>query len=469
MHNRRKRFRVKFPNRFRTPQLLGLLIIFQIFTVIIFLFTWPSSVTLSFVAPFEEVKYWAPIIKNFEKQYPGIQIELLDDPEFIYTTDNVEVIYTSDLQNGAPQYDLIYMDIIWVSGFAEKGWLKDLSEFISTEELSEFLTSEVEAGHYQNRLYRIPFRSDVGMIFYNKRLLEKGGYQLPEELPKTLKRLKEISKDLQRQQIAKWGYLWQGRKYEGLITTFVEVLDSYGGYWIDLDKDNDNAEKVGLDKDAAVKAIKFLRDIITPNIITTQVESSSEGEVFDQEISPSYVLSSSEQKSFEEYEVGETVFLRGWSYFWKLANRAESPLKGDFEVIPASSFKGRGCRGGWGFGMAQKTKHPKEAWQAIQYFTSEAIQRQFVLDSGYLPSRKALFEDAAILKQYPHFSKLLKTLEANSVFRPQFFDYDQASKILQAYLWEVLVGEQTPENAMKQAALETRDLLAKSNSRVSTR
>ena len=461
MPNSRQRFRVRFPKPFRLPQILGLLIVIQCVTLWQLLFAWSSPVTLSFVTPFDEVEYWVPLIKNFEKQHPGIHIELLDDSEIPYTTDDVEVIYTADLQQDIPRYDLIYMDIIWVPWFADKGWLKDLSEFISAEELSVFLPSEVKAGRYQNRLYRIPFRSDVGVLFYNKRLLEKGGYRLSTELPKSLKDLKDISKDLQTQKIAKWGYIWQGQQYEGLVANFVEVLDSYGGFWIDLDKDNNNPEKVGLDQEAAIKAVDFLRDIIVSG------ESASDGEILDGEtppgISPADVRFLIEQQSLEMFELGETAFLRGWSYFWKRANRAGGPLKGDFEVIPAAIYGGRGCRGGWGFGMAKNTKYPKEAWQAIEYFTSASVQRQFVLNAGYLPSYQALFEDAEILKYYPHFSQLRQTLENNSIFRPQFPDYGQASQILQAYLWQVLTGEQTAETAMRQAAVETRRLFTSIN------
>lgn len=440
MPNRRQRFRVRFFEKFRLPQILGLLIVFQLVTLLLLLFAWPSPITLSFVTPFDEVEYWAPLIQNFEAQHPSIHIELLD-PEFAYTTDDVEVIYTADLQQDTPQYDLVYMDIIWVPWFADKGWLKDLSQVISEEELAAFLPSEVDVGRYQNGLYRIPFRSDVGVLFYNKRLLQAGGYQLPAELPKTLTGLKTISEDLQNQKIAKWGYLWQGRQYEGLVANFVEVLNSYGGFWIDLDKDNDDPGKVGLDQEAAIKAADFLRNIIT------------------QEISPADVQTFNEQQSFEIFEQNETAFLRGWAYYWNRANLDESPLKGDFEMIPTSIYGEPGCRGGWGFGIAKNTKYSKEAWEAIQYFTSASAQRQFVLNSGYLPSRQALFEDSQILERYPHFSQLRQKLENNSVFRPQIPDYHRASEILQDNLSAVLAGQQTPKDAMERAACKTRELL----------
>ena len=102
MSNRRPRFRISLPKQIRSPQLLGLLIVFQLVTLLLLLFAWPSPVTLSFVTPLDEVAYWPPLIKAFEAQHPGIRIELLDDPEFTYTTDDVEAIYTADLQQDTP-------------------------------------------------------------------------------------------------------------------------------------------------------------------------------------------------------------------------------------------------------------------------------------------------------------------------------------------------------------------------------
>ena len=443
MSHRRQRFRLKFPKQIRAPQLLGLLIVFQLVTLLLLVFAWPSPVTLTFVTPFEEIEYWQPLVESFEAKHPGIRIKLSDDSQANYTTDNVEALYSSELKYPTPRYDLVYMDIIWVPWFAESEWLKDLSEYVSLEELfDQFVESEVEAGRYENGLYRIPFRSDIGVMFYNEELLEKAGYQLPTDLPKTLMELRNISNDLQNKGIATWGYLWQGQQYEGLVANFVEVLRSFGGFWIDLDQANDDPGKVGLDQEAAIQAADFLRAIVT------------------RETSPADVKTFDEEKSLEIFAQNETVFLRGWSYFWKRANLDGAPLQGNFEMAPTSIYGEPGCRGGWGFGMAQNTKHPKEAWEAIQYFTSASAQRQFVLDSGYLPSRQALFEDAQILERYPHFSQLRQKLENNSLFRPQVPYYPRASDILQDHLWAVLAGLQTPKDAMEEAADDTRKLLS---------
>src|SRR5919202_1509578 len=97
-------------------------------------------------------------------------------------------------------------------------------------------------------LYRIPFHSDVGMLYYRKDWLKEFRYQPPE----TFEQLLQISKALQKQKGTRWGFVWQARQYEGLVAMFLEVLKGYGGFWIE-------DGKVGLDKPEALQAINFIK------------------------------------------------------------------------------------------------------------------------------------------------------------------------------------------------------------------
>ena len=247
------------------------------------------------------------------------------------------------------------------------------------------------------------------------------------------------SQAVQAQSPVPWGYLWQGREYEGLVANFVEVLAGYGGFWIDP-----STGEVGLDRAAAIAAATFLADTIRAGV------------------SPQLVTSYGETESFNQFLDGQSLFLRSWPYFWQQANESDLALQGQIglaSVVAAADRTPQACRGGWGFGIAQNAAHPEAARRAIAFFTSANAQRQFVLDSGHLPSRTALYDEPAIVAQYPFFPEVLDALQNHSVFRPQIPQYDQASRILQTHLWQVLVGEATAETAMREAAAETLQLL----------
>ena len=426
----------KVPNRLAIAFLVGLLLV-QLLGLAVWWVSWPplGPTRLSFVVPLDEAAAWQPLVADFRAQNPDIRLELVEGN---YNTDQVKAIYTADLSSGSPQYDLVYMDVVWLPWFASEGWLQDLSDLLPEEELAEFLPSELAAGRYQNTLYRLPFRADLGLLFYNRSLMAELGV----EPAQTFEALIAQSQQMQAQSPVPWGYLWQGRQYEGLVANFVEVLAGYGGFWVEP-----STGAVGLDQTAAIAAATFLADTIR------------------QGVSPQLVTSYGETESFGQFLAGQSLFVRNWPSFWKRAHQTDSPLPGQVglaAVVAAADRVPQACRGGWGFGIAQNATHAEAARRAIAFFTSAAAQRQFVLESAHLPSRTDLYADAQIMNQYPFFPEVLGALENNSVFRPQIPQYDQASGILQAHLWQVLVGEVTAEDAMRAAAVETRELLASS-------
>lgn len=417
------------------PCILGILVVF----IFIFQFFSPPAltqepVTLTLLMNAGEVPIWNKlIVKDFEKLNPGIRLQIIEGPN---ATDLTENLYTSAFILGESPYDLVYMDVIWTSKFAAAGWLLDLTDKFSQNDLKVFLDKDVEAGRYENKLYRIPMRSDAGMLYYRKDLLEKVGAKPPE----TVGELIRLSLDLQKQKAVKWGYVWQGAQYEGLPAMFVEILQGFGGFWI-----NPKTNEVGLDQPQAIQAVEFLRSVI------------------EQGISPPGVTTYREEETKRLFVSGEAAFLRNWPYVWSSANENNSKIKGKVGIKPMVHLPGKtggACLGGWGLGISTTSKHPEEALKAIRYFTSLDVQRQFTLETGSLSSRRELFSDPQVIAKFPHYRNLEKV--ANSaVLRPSIAQYAQASDLLQRYLNAALTNPKiSSEKAMKAAAKETRTLLA---------
>ncbi|MBE9182769.1 extracellular solute-binding protein, partial [Oculatella sp. LEGE 06141] len=106
------------------------------------------------------------------------------------------------------------------------------------------------------------------------------------------------------------------------------------------------------------------------------------------------------------------------------------------------------------------TPHPDEAWQFIEYFTSEDVQRRFLLETGYVPSRTDLFNDPELVAEYSYYPDLLGIVQ-QAVIRPNIAQYSQASDILQRYLSAAITNRMSPERALQSAANETRVLLGR--------
>ena len=357
-----------------------------------------------------------PIVKDFNTEHPDINLEIVEAPN---DTDQVEDLYTSAFLLGESPYDLVYMDIVWTPKFAAAGWLKDLSDRVSQEELDQFLEGDVNGG----------------MLYYRTDWLEEAGYEPPE----TFSELIQISQALQDQNYTEWGYVWQGKQYEGLAAMFVEILEGFDAFWVDPD-----TLEVGLDQPDAIEAVNFLRNAI------------------EEGVSPPGVTTYSEEPTRRLFQNGETAFLRNWPYVYGLAS--ESDIAGDFAIKPmphAPDGSSGACQGGWGMGIAKSTNHPEAAWEVVKYFSKAETQKKYALKTGYVPSRRELFNDAELVEKYSYLPELLNVIE-NAVLRPPIAQYSQASDILQRYLSAAIAGTMTPEEAMNAAARETRTLLKRS-------
>ena len=302
-----------------------------------------KEITLCFAVPENELTDWKQLTEKFNDDNEGkIKIELnkksTSESEKL-TPEKLKNNYSSSLKRSEKtkntncsekdiHYDLVYTDIIWLPEFADKKYLLPLDKHFKKEELEDFLKTEIEHGKYppledssktndQTQLYRIPFRTDVGVLYYNKDLL--GNEKVPttpEELIKTVSTLK-LKKKLKKQH---YGYLWQAKE-EGLVAMFVEVLNAHDrGFWV-------YDGKVGLGKPEAIKAVKFLKQTIHDEI------SLSESEFED------------EEKAIKKFKDGEAVFLRNWPAAWaEFQTGSESAVKDKVGIAPV--IGGQGCHGG---------------------------------------------------------------------------------------------------------------------------
>ena len=228
----------------------------------------------------------------------GVRVEMVEGPN---ATDLRENMYTTALLAGDDSLDVVYMDVTWTPKFAAAGWLLPLDDVFRPEELSALLPRAVDAGRYRGHLYRIPVRTDVGLLYYRRDLLEEAGIAPPE----TFEDLAGAARRLQTPP-DRWGFVWQGSQYEGLTCVFLEILRGAGGFWVDPE-----SLEVGLDRREAVAALEFLRR-------SRLVDA----------ISPPGVTSLKEDDSRRLFQDGRAVFLLNWPYVWRLAQAARLAGRG---------------------------------------------------------------------------------------------------------------------------------------------
>jgi len=383
-----------------------------------------SPIVLRFLEAPDVGGGWHAIIDRFEAENPGIRVDMVEGPP---STDTREEMYAAAFLSGDAGYDLVYMDVPWVPKFAAHGWLRPLDTRMPASARAEFLPADITGSTWQGHLYRVPMQTDAGMLYYRTDLVPGP--------PRTFDDLVRMARAAQHPP-ERWGFVFEGLQYEGLVTTFLEVLWGYGGRVIDAD------DKVALDSPAAERALEWLTGLVGT-------------------IAPRAVTAYQEEDARQAFQEGRAVFMRNWPYAWTLLQKPGSAVAGKVGIAPmphAPGAESAATLGGWGFGIAASTPHADEAWRFIAFATSAAGQKVLHLRNGRIPTRRALFDDPDILAESPYYKALLPVLLAARP-RPVHPRYAEISAAIQRHVSAALVGRETPAAAVHAAASEIRAIV----------
>jgi multiple sugar transport system substrate-binding protein len=370
------------------------------------------------------------VVEDFERDNPLIDVEMIEGPT---STDLRQNMYITSFLAGQSTYDLILMDIVWVAKFAHQGWLQPLEDWFDREARKDFLPGDIDGGTYAGKIYRVPLQTDAGVLYYRKDLLGEVGLGPP----RTWGELVRMAKKLQKPPTP-WGFVFQGKQYEGLVCNFLEFIWSFGGNVL-----NQKGEVV-LDSPQNVEALSLMGRLIHVHGIT-----------------PPGITTYEEEECRHIFQEGNALFCRNWPYQWTLAQGEKSPVRGKIGIAPLPHHEGQksySTLGGWGFGISRLTKNKDACKKFIRYVTGPEAQKKLHFKSGIVPARKSLFEDEEILKESPYYRQLFGIL-LGSRPRPVHPDYSRISDIISRNVHKALLLKRTPENALKKAHSEIKRIL----------
>jgi multiple sugar transport system substrate-binding protein len=362
------------------------------------------------------------LLDRFEHENPGIRVQ---DEMLPASTDEQHQFYAINLEGGSADFDVLSMDVIWVPEFARAGWLLDVSPLLGKEARNAFFPGPIRAVTYKNRLYAIPWYIDAGLLYYRSDLLRKYARPVPTTWPalvQTAQMITKNEKDL-------YGFIWQGKQYEGLVCNVLEYFWSNGGDVIR------NGTSV-INSTENIEALTFMRDLMTKY-----------------EITPPLVTTAIEEPTRHLFGSGRALFLRNWPYAWNIFNREGSVVKGVVGVAALPSFPGHASAstlGGWQLGVNRYSRNPVAAVKLVGFLTSPAAQKTLALTIGYKPTRKALYRDRDLLREQPFMASLYDIfMQARP--RPVTPYYMIITQVMQPEFSAVLSGLKTPQAALDSA------------------
>ena len=353
---------------------------------------------------------------DWNAAHPDQKVSLIELPE---AADAQRSQFVTNLQAKSDRYDVLGIDVVWTGEFAKSGWLLELDQ--SQFPLDKELKPAVDTAMFEGKLWAAPFRTNGGLLFYRKDILDKAG----KEAPKTFD---ELTADCSLAQQNNMGcYSGQFAKYEGLTVNFAEAVQAAGGEIM-----TDSGTKVALGPQA-VQGVTFLADGLKQGYI------------------PKPAITYKEEEGRRAFMAGELLFLRNWPYVYNLASETDpaNKVKGKFGAAPLPGFTGAGSSslGGLNFAVSAFSKKQATAVEFTKFATSQENSKEMVGLTGNAPAWPALYDDPELVEKFAFLPTLKEGMQTAKP-RPVTPYYQEVTTAIQADAYAALQGQKTPDQAI---------------------
>lgn len=355
----------------------------------------------------------------------GIVVKLVPEPES--STQQV-AIHLRMMREHSSTPDVIAIDVVWPGLMAEH--LVDLKPRFERETRDHF-PAIVANDTVDGRLVALPYRTDMGLLYYRTDLLRQYGYRAP---PSTWDELEEMARTILSKERAKgnrdlWGFVWPGVADEALVCVALEWQASEGGGVIVepggvVSVNNPQAVR------ALARAVSWVGTISPPG-------------------TPAY----QQWDAQSTWLSGNAVFMRDWPSRYTPSQVQGSTVRDKFDVAPLPrGAAGRAhTLGGYGLGVSRYSRYPKEAEALVRFLCSRDVQRWRSKVTSTLPTIPALYEDAEVLQANPLLNHMKRARISGLVARPAAVtgtSYDAVSLVYHTAVHEALARQKTAAQAL---------------------
>ena len=368
------------------------------------------------------------LVRSFQEAYPDIEVKL---QQLQSSTDYQRNVYKTAFSSGDSSVDVFSADIIWVAELAFNGWVLPLDEYFDEDMRRDFFPNAIEACSFGGKIYAVPNRTDAPFLYYRKDIIASP--------PATYSELIEQARKHMDYPGIKYGYVFQGYAYEGLVCNALEFIWNNGGSVFENGRASINSPE-------AIEGLQIMIDIVNSGISSPDV------------------LSFQEDDSIIAFSDGSSIFMRNWPYAYTHVNSGDSKVKGKVGIAPLPiGPKGKsssGTLGGWNFMINKNSKNPELAWKFIEWMSSYETQ---VMDNrlgGYAPTRKPVYDDAELQKLTPWISQF-KSIFENAKPRPVSPYYPAVSESMQKNFFDALSGRITAKTAIENIERDLNNLMAR--------
>jgi multiple sugar transport system substrate-binding protein len=312
--------------------------------------------------------------------------------------------------------DIMELDVIWTGEFAQAGWILPYPAQLARQVEQGTLRIPWETGIYQGKLYAAPLSTNTQLLWYRKDLVPHP--------PKTWDEMIQMAEGLAAKGLPHYVEV-QGAQYEGLTVWFNTLLTSVGGSIV-----SDNGDVQVARGDAARQALDVMVRVATSSAAdpSLSVRDERDSRLAMQAGKAAFEVNYPFDYAAMSSSGGRGTFIdeRG-----RPTNRDTGRRVGDVVGWAAypSVVVGEPARvtiGGYNLGVSATSRHPAEAFEAVQCLRNRDNQLLDVVGVQRPPTLVALYDDPVFRKNFPAWQAIRDSLNSASV-RPKTPAYESIS------------------------------------------
>lgn len=378
---------------------------------------------------------FAILVEAFERAHSTIRVKMDPAPD---NTDVKRTRVEEAIRTGVNTPDVYLGDVIWPAEFGADHLALPLDSVFGEEIWKRFPPELVSAATYGGTKYAVPFYADQGLLYYRADLIKAA--------PRTWEELAGMARELQEQKVVDYGFVWQGKRYEGLTCNWLEMVSAAGGRVLD-----DEGARSRMTSPQSARALRFMRELIAENV------------------APPDVINFAEPDSSKLFSSGKALFMRGWnSAYPGIEERLGPDIDDKVGVAPLPAFSGQpypgpSTIGGWSLYINPNTKKLDAVKEFVNWLTDAPAQR-VVARYSMIPTNREVRSDRNVMDVSPSLRVVLEgaTSPGGSrlVMRPSNTPaYPDVSREMYVNVHRALTGEATPEQALADADREIKAIL----------
>jgi multiple sugar transport system substrate-binding protein len=326
---------------------------------------------------------------------------------------------------GDSALDIIGLDVTWTAEFAEAGWIEPLPDDVASNVRDGTLQGPLQTATWQNRLYAAPLNTNTQLLWYRKDLVPD------QQPPKTWDELINTAQNLADNHRPSWIEA-QANQYEGITVWFNTLLTSAGGRIV-----GDDGKTVTLDQgDAARQALEIMARVGRARGADPSLSQRDEG--------TSRLAMESGKAAFEvnyPFVLPGIKDNGGGAFLDQNGNPTTSDtgrrVIDEFAWAPYPAVDANKPAtvtiGGFNLAVPTTSKHPNEAFAAIECLRNHDNQLRNATEAGVPPTLSALYDDPKFQQEYPAWEAIKSSLD-NAGVRPASPAYQSISTVLSADL-----------------------------------